>query len=174
MSEPFIGELRLFGCGFAPRGWSTCEGQLLPIAQNTALFSLLGTTYGGDGRTSFGLPDLRGRAPIGRGNGPGLPNYNWGAKSGRASITLTAAEMPNHTHTISVSEETGTQRTPGGALLSQSNDGENNFRGVQQDGQIGSLAGVSSAGGNQAFNSMNPYLAMYWCIALLGVYPSRS
>ena len=102
MSEPFIGQITLVGFNFAPRGWAFCEGQLLSISQNTALFSLLGTTYGGDGRTTFGLPDLRGRVPIGPGTGPGLPSYSWGQKGGADREALAINQMPGHSHTVAL------------------------------------------------------------------------
>ena len=126
MSDPFIGQIMPVGFGFPPRGWALCEGQLLSISQNTALFSLLGTTYGGDGRTTFGLPDLRGRSMVSPGTGPGLPQIRWGEKGGAASHTLTAAQMPAHTHTFAppgsssaASTDTPTGNYPAVALRSR-------------------------------------------------------
>ncbi|KZY95593.1 phage tail protein, partial [Oleibacter sp. HI0075] len=112
MSEPFIGEIRIFGCNFAPRGWAFCQGQLLPIAQNTALFSILGTTYGGDGRTTLALPDLQGRAPMHPGRGPGLTARRLGEKTGVDEVTLTEAELPNHKHVLYGAQTAGTEASP--------------------------------------------------------------
>ena len=112
MSEPFLGEIRLFGFNFAPRGWSFCTGQLLPISQNSAVFSLLGTTFGGDGRTTFGVPDLRGRVAIGVGQGPGLSDRRWGQRGGAETTTLNVNQMPNHRHHIFVVDEDGDSESP--------------------------------------------------------------
>ena len=169
--DPFIGQIQAFGFNFAPQGWARCEGQLLAIAQNSALFSLLGTTYGGDGRTSFGLPDLRGRSIIGQGNGPGLSPVSWGQKSGAENLTLTVNNMPSHNHGVSVSVNTsnGEEATSTGTLSSHT--GAFN---EESSGNV--LGGVNqnSVGGNQSANIRNPYLGIYYCIALFGTYPSRS
>jgi len=191
--EPFIGEIVMFGGNFAPRGWAFCEGQLLAISQNQALFSILGTTYGGDGRTTFALPDLRGRVPISPGTGPGLPTYRLGARSGQATHTLTQLEMPSHTHTqapastvigavqIASNTEPATTNEAAGAVLGAATSNVYNNEAAEAGEN---LAGVSATfapniqmlntGGNQAHNNMQPYLAVYYIIALQGTFPSRS
>jgi microcystin-dependent protein len=172
-SEPFIGQVVPHGFNFAPRGYAFCEGQLLPIAQNTALFSLLGTTYGGDGRTTFGLPDLRGRFPIHRGNGPGLTPRQLGQSGGSQTHTLTEAEIPNHSHAVEtfVSDSNASTTYPGGASLAQA---LTDIYG--DDSDLVPLAASSSAtaGSSQAHNNLPPYLGVSYCIALVGLYPSRS
>ena len=169
--EPFIGEIRLVGFNFAPRGWARCEGQLLPIASNTALFSLLGTTYGGDGRTTFGLPDLRGRAAVGIGNGPGLSSKSWGQRGGSETHTLSANQMPAHGHGLSIATAAeGDANDPAGRYLAQTD-----ARAYTATGPGTALAsGTDSAGGGQAVNHQSPYLAMYYVIATQGIFPSRS
>jgi microcystin-dependent protein len=171
MNESYIGQIMLFAGNYAPAGWALCNGQLLPIQQNAALFSLIGVTYGGDGQTTFGLPDLRGRAPIHVGQGPGLQNYVWGQKGGVEEVTLSSPEMPAHIHGFGQACSTGAGGEESPA---------NNYLGVQspgiyassQNAQMG--AGTSSAaGGNQAHENRAPYLAMNYCIALTGIYPSR-
>lgn len=167
--EPFIGEILIFGFNFAPRGWARCEGQLLAIASNTALFSLLGTTYGGDGRTSFGLPDLRSRAAIGMGQGPGLSNYRWGQSGGAESHTLTVGQMPSHSHTARASNEEAEETNAQNNVFA----GGLHFTGETADVNM-SASAITPAGGNQSFGIRNPYLALNYCIALVGIYPSRS
>lgn len=156
MSEPFIGELRLFAGNFAPRGWAFCLGQLVPISQNTALFSLLGTTYGGDGRTTFGLPDLSDRVPIGQGRGPGLSDRGLGDTGGAAEVRLTAAQLPAHTHPAA----------SGGAVTNRSTDA------IPAHG--GLYTGSLPEGPGEAHNNRPPYLGVNYIIALVGVFPSRS
>ena len=178
MSEPFIGQINVFGFNFAPRGWSFCEGQLLAISQYSALFSLFGTTYGGDGRTTFGLPECRGRQVISPGNGPGLPSYRWGQRGGNYQHQLTTQEMPSHNHTAN---EQGLDCNAGS--VGESNPAAN-FPGSTGDDLYDSACGarmaaktgvtIDRAGGGQAFNIMNPYIAMYWNVSLQGLYPSRS
>ena len=171
MSEPFIGELKTFGFNFAPRGWALCEGQLLPIAQNTALFSLLGTTFGGDGRTTFALPDLRGRYAVGVGNGPGLSSYRWGQKGGAETHTLTTAQMPQHKHSLNAESALATVPNPTGNMLG-------GHVGYVPQGSTADIAmhanSVSNTGGNQSFDLRTPYLGLYVSIALTGIYPSRN
>ena len=170
MSEPFIGQITIFGYNFPPRNWAFCDGQLLPIAQNTALFSLIGTTYGGDGRTNFALPDLRGRVPMHPGNGPGLTRRTLGEKGGAQTITLTLAQMPAHTHQAMGSSTENDQETP-----------EDNSWGVNELGdQYRDSANTTmdtnmlkSAGSGQPHTNMQPYLGLYFSIALNGIYPSR-
>lgn len=170
--EPFLGQIQAFGFNFAPRGWAKCDGQLLPISQNTALFSLLGTTFGGDGRTTFALPDLRSRSIVHIGTGAGLDTISWGERGGAISHTLTTAQMPNHNHGVSVDVNTGggSEATSTGILASQTN-------GFAEDPTSGAkLGGVteSNVGGGQSFNMRNPFLGINVCIAMQGVFPSRS
>jgi microcystin-dependent protein len=165
--EPFIGQIQAFGFNFAPRGWAQCHGQLLSISANTALFSLLGTTFGGDGRTTFGLPDLRGRSIVGMGNGPGLSNISWGEKGGAENHTLTVGQMPAHTHNIGVNSAAGEEADPTGKHIANRADS------FAEDAN-GNLAAPSNTGGGQSFSIRNPFLGINVCIALTGVYPSRS
>jgi len=165
--EPFIGQIQAFGFNFAPRGWAMCEGQLLPISQNTALFSLLGTTFGGDGRTTFALPDLRGRSIVGIGNGPGLSTISWGERGGAENHTLSVAQMPSHTHNIGVNAAAGEEANPTGKHIAGITDGF-------AENATGNLAAPTSAGGNQSFGIRSPFLGINVCIALQGIFPSRS
>ncbi|KLI63009.1 phage tail protein [Aurantiacibacter marinus] len=177
-SEPFIGQLMLTGANFCPRGWANAEGQLLPISSNSALFSLLGTTYGGDGESSFGLPDLRGRAPIGQGRGPGLADQRWGQRGGSESFTITEAQMPSHRHTagLSVNALESNTNQPARSYPAVGPVGTNTYyRGTRPPYFMAADAfEIFPTGGNQSVNKRSPYLAMYWCIAMQGIYPSRS
>ena len=179
--DPFISQIIAVGCNFAPRGWMACEGQLLPIASYTALFSLVGTMYGGDGRTTFALPDLRGRVPIGKGQGPGLSNHNQGDIGGTEQNVLTTAQMPAHTHalnlTAAVNVSTTNPSTDEAANAFLANTSSNFYA---TSGSAGSnLGGVTAAGtaanagNNAAVTNMQPYLALIWVIAVEGTYPSR-
>jgi microcystin-dependent protein len=173
--EPYIGQIQAFGFNFAPRGWSFCAGQLLPISQNTALFSLLGTTFGGDGRTTFGLPDLRGRSIVGVGNGPGLDSITWGEKSGHYTQTLTTQNLPAHTHLeqIGVNDQDGaTSDDPKNAYLG--NSGALNYNTTATSGSFLGAGNTGSTGNGLAFNSRNPFLGIYVSIALVGLFPPRS
>jgi microcystin-dependent protein len=171
MSEPFIAEIRMVGFTFAPRGWAFCDGQLLPISQNTALFSLVGTTYGGDGRTTFGLPDLRGRVPVHQGTGPGLTNRRLGERGGTENETLLPGEIPSHTHAVSAANAVPDREDLQGAVwTSQSNNPYTNV--APTDTLRQDL--VNTAGGGQAHNNMGPWIAIRFCIALQGLYPSRN
>lgn len=173
MSEPFVAEIRIFAGNFAPSGWAFCDGQLLPIAQNTALFSLIGTTYGGDGRTTTALPNLQGRAPMHPGRGPGLTARTLGQRAGTETETLSEAQMPQHSHTMrsingpgttyAASPSSGLARSAGGAAY-QSNASNTDLH----------TDALTDSGGDQAHDNMQPYLAMYFIIALVGLYPSRS
>lgn len=166
MSEPFLAEIRIVGFNYPPRGWALCDGQILPINQNQSLYSLLGTTYGGDGRTSFALPDLRGRSPLHAGNG-----YQQGQKAGEEGHTLGVTEMPAHGHTVAASnsDAVGDMATdnilarPGANTYAAFNSGQN--MGVNM---------IATAGVGQAHNNMQPYLAVNFCIALQGLFPSRN
>jgi len=179
--EPFIGQIQAFGFNFPPRGWAFCNGQLLSIAQNTALFSLLGTAFGGDGRTTFGLPDLRGRIPLQFGQGPGLPSYVIGQKGGNYQVTLNTSNLPSHNHGLVVSSSNATQNaaTAGTSIGAPGTTSGRTFTPV--DGYNGATpdvimnaSSIQNNGGGQAFNSMNPYIVINWSIALVGVYPSRN
>lgn len=171
MSEPFIGQIVMFAGNFAPRGWAFCDGQLLPIAQYSALFSILGTTYGGDGRTTFALPDLRGRLPMHAGHGPGLSDRRLGARGGAENVTLTVSEIPSHNHTLGASNSPAADTAPGNNLLAEN----------RRDAYVGGApnttmngAAIGNAGGSQPHNNMPPFLAVYYIIALQGIFPSRS
>lgn len=170
MAEPFLGQIRQIGFDFAPRGWALCDGQILPISQNQSLYSLLGTTYGGDGRTSFALPDLRGRVSFGFGQGPGQTNRPLGSEGGEETHILTAGEIPDHTHTASASAQTAQEDDPDGNVWASSGAASGYASGG--DGQMGATA-VSTAGG-QAHENMQPSLAINYIIALQGVFPSRN
>ncbi len=173
MSEPFIAEVRIFAGNFAPRGWAFCNGQLLPIAQNTALFSLVGTTYGGDGRTTMGLPDLQGRAAMHPGRGPGLSSRRLGESGGAETVTLTEAQTPQHRHGDSPSNAFGATATTGtpsndAALAATASDTP--IYGPASDLE----ATGTTTGGGQPHNNLQPYLVLNFIIALIGLFPSRS
>lgn len=171
MDEPFIGSIIIFAGTFAPRGWALCNGQLMSISQNSALFSILGTTYGGDGIQTFALPDLRGRTPIGVGNGPGLTPRSEGEMSGSESVTLTIANMPAHNHAIATLNGAGDQSSPAGHFPAASSASSNNYS-SRSDSTLAAQA-VSIAGSNQPIPTMPPFLAINYIIALEGIYPSR-
>lgn len=171
MSEPFLGEIRLVGWNFAARGWAFCDGQLLPIASNTALFSLLGTTFGGDGRTTFSLPDLRGRTATHPGRGPGLSTYQWGQRGGVEQVTLTTSQMPSHTHTLRAHSEDAEETDPTGRRLGGA--GAAIYADESADVSMSSDS-VTNTGGSQPHTNLPPYLGIYHIIALQGLFPSRS
>jgi len=173
MSDPFIGEIKMVGFNFAPRYWATCDGQLLPIAQNTALFSLLGTMYGGNGINTFALPDLRGRVPIHQGQGPGLSPYTIGQVAGTENTTLLSSQMPTHNHLVNVNTGAGTQASPGGGFLAVESTGTSQNYAGSANGSLNAAA-VSTAGGNQPFSILQPYLCINFVIALQGIFPSRN
>lgn len=171
--DPFIGQIQTFGFNFAPNGWARCEGQLLAISSYSALFSLLGTTYGGNGFSTFALPDLRGRVMISPGSGPGLSSYVWGQKSGAENVTLTTLNLPSHNHSLNASSSNGTVNTPAGKVLANTGFFDNEY------GDSASLVAmdntsIGNTGSNQSFDIRQPYLAVYTCIALVGLFPSRS
>ena len=177
MQEGYIGEIRLFGGNFAPRGWALCEGQLLAISSNQALFSILGTTYGGDGRTTFALPDLRGRSAIQQGSGPGLSTIRLGEKGGTETTTLSVNNMPNHDHTVTPNCNTGNgkQTTPKSGFPATVVQGANTANGYTADSNATMGATTTSkTGGGQSFNNRSPFLGLNFIIALQGVYPSRN
>lgn len=175
MSSPFIAEIRMFGFNFAPRGWAFCNGQLLPIAQNTALFSLLGTTYGGNGTTNFGLPNLQGRAPLHPGQAPGLSPYVLGQTGGSETVTLTQNGLPSHTHAMNGS----IAPPPAGGVTPDPTQGLGRAAGGNAYGAAANLTAMSPQalslqGGSQPHNNLMPYLTVNFCIALQGIFPSRN
>jgi microcystin-dependent protein len=178
MSEPFIGEIRLWALNYAPAGWAHCDGTLLQVSQNTALFSLIGTTYGGDGRTTFALPDLRGRVPIHQGQGVGLNARNIGQKGGTETVVLTTNQMPVHRHNLYGEDDVGTTAKPGFDVL----PGEFEINGKAIDFYSNSAASrtlnanhaLTNTGGNMGHENRMPYLTMNYCIALTGIYPTRN
>lgn len=170
MSEPFVAEIRIVGFNFAPVGWAFCDGQILPISQNTALFSLVGTYYGGDGRTNFALPNLQASAPMHQGQGPGLANQPLGISSGTPSVTLITSEMPLHTHTVRAAGTSGAQRSPENNLPST---GRQIYSTPQNLAPMAPNA-TQVIGGSQPHNNMQPYLTLNFIIALQGIFPSRS
>ncbi|OUR94320.1 hypothetical protein A9Q87_01345 [Flavobacteriales bacterium 34_180_T64] len=170
--ETFLGQILAFGFNFAPQGWAKCDGQLLNISSNTALFSLLGTQYGGDGRVTFALPDLRGRSGVHVGNGPGLPSVVIGQKSGNTQFTITPATMPSHDHDVKVAVNTGAGDDPVSTGIIASHAG-----GFSEDPTSGKVLGgltQTSVGSNNPINHRSPFLVINYCIALQGIYPSRS
>lgn len=169
----FIGGIIGFGGNFAPRAWSFCNGNLLAISSNTALFSLLGTAYGGDGRTTFGLPDLRGRVPISAGTGPGLSTYRLGERGGQETVTLTTTQIPSHNHVVYPGYSNApVTSNPSGAYPGEFPAG-NNFYGTTKSGNMGAST-VGNTGGSQWHTNLQPFLAINWIICLQGIFPSRS
>ena len=171
MSEAYIGEIRSFGFNFAPRGWAQCNGQLLSIAQDTALFAILGTTYGGDGKTTFGLPNLAGSVAMGVGQGSGLTMRSLGETGGTEAVTLTSGEMPPHNHAASANAGNGNQPGPAGNFWAQ------DLGGSKEYGDTGAapMAGgaIGSAGGSQPHSNLQPFQVLNFCIALQGIFPPR-
>ncbi len=169
MADPFVAEIRMFGFNFAPKGWAQCNGQLLPLSQNTALFSLLGTFYGGDGKSTFALPDLQGNAPIHEGQGSGLSQYFLGQQGGAQFVTLLQSEMPAHSHTFNCSEETVNEASLTNFFFGA---GETRYAAPAAVTQMAPQA-LSVAGGSLPHNNMMPYLVVNFCIAMQGVFPPR-
>jgi len=170
VSEPFLAEIRIVGFNFAPRGWATCDGQIMPINQNQSLYSLLGTTYGGDGRTSFALPDLRGRVPIHLGAATGA-THPLGSKAGEDTHTLSNAEMPEHNHVMQGSNTAGDTANPGGNVLAREQGSP--YSSAMSDLQL-QASWIGDTGGGQAHQNMQPYQVLNFCIALTGLFPSRN
>ncbi len=168
MSDPFVAEIRIFAGNYAPRGWAFCNGQLLPIAQNTALFSLIGTTYGGDGRTTTALPNLQGRAPMHPGRGPGLTARRLGERVGVATVTLSESQIPPHTHGVNSASDT-TTATPDANSI----PGATPMYGAGATTPMASGA-LGNTGGGGAHSNLQPYMAINFIISLQGIYPSRS
>ena len=169
MADPFVAEVRIFPFNFAPQGWAFCNGQLLPISQNTALFSLLGTTYGGNGMSNFALPNIQGSAVMHPGQGQGLSLRDLGETGGSESVTLLESEIPSHTHHLQAANDSGLSDTPQGQVPAQGNIYDTS---IGQAIPMSSMA-LSPAGGSQPHNNMQPYLVMSFCIALQGIYPPR-
>ena len=173
MADPFVAEIRIFPFNFAPKGWAWCDGQLLPLSQNTALFSLLGTTYGGNGKSNFALPDLQGRAPMHPGQGPGLSLHDLGETGGSETVTLLESEIPSHTHAIRVATDPANVQIPGPTLV-LSRATANAYSTTTTGAQAMAGQMLAPAGGDQPHNNLQPYLTFYFCIALQGVFPPRS
>ena len=190
MNAPFVGQIFMFGFNFPPKGHAFCRGQIMPIAQNTALFSLLGTTFGGDGQTTYALPNLQGRAPVGVGQGAGLSAYDLGQETGSGTVTLLPPQMPSHAHafdannmkgTLRCRDERGNQRSPAGNVLARESSGVTApFAGGTLAASMAPAAvgltgapALMAAGGGQPHNNMQPYLVLNYCIALSGVFPAR-
>ncbi len=171
--DPFVAEIRIFPFNFAPRGWSWCDGQLLPLSQNTALFSLLGTTYGGNGKSNFALPDLQGRSPMHPGQGPGLSLHDLGETGGSETVTLLESEIPSHSHVLRASSDDGELKSPSpNRVLARSSSGfayNSNTPNVAMAPQA-----LTPTGGDLPPNNMQPYLTLYFCIAMQGVFPPRT
>ncbi|MCB0395183.1 MAG: phage tail protein [Flavobacteriales bacterium] len=185
--EGTIGEIRMFGGNFAPRTWALCDGQLLPISQNTALFSILGTTYGGDGRTTFALPDMRGRVAVHAGSGPGLSTYRLGQKGGIEQTTLNVLNMPSHNHTavpnltttVQVNNSDGEDTRPNGNFLGQPTSGDLYIDSAGSNQKLGGVAtsgtvDIGNNGGSQPFSNVQPFCTVNYIICLMGIFPSRN
>lgn len=171
MADPFVAEVRMFPFNFPPTGWAFCNGQILPLSQNTALFSLLGTIYGGNGKSTFALPDLQGRAPMHQGQGPGLSDRFLGETGGSETVTLLESEIPAHAHALNTVTDSGLQSTPGNAVAARANLYKTNPA-VNTLVSM-SVNAIALAGGDQPHNNLQPYLTVNFCIALQGVFPSR-
>jgi len=173
MSEPFVGEIKMFAGNFAPRGYAFCDGQLLAVSQNDALFSLFGTIYGGDGRTTFGLPDLRGRIPLHQGQGPGLSPRRLGSKGGAEKETLTLNQTPSHNHPLQATTTEADSLQLSNRILAQNPPGDN-FYTNDSSNVVSLMPGtVTNSGGSQSHNNMMPTLCIHFIVALVGIYPSR-
>jgi microcystin-dependent protein len=172
MADQFVAEIRIFPFNFSPTGWATCDGQILPISQNTALFSLLGVNYGGNGTSNFALPNLRDRFALGAGNGPGLTPRTQGDTGGAANVTLTSAHLPAHSHGLTAAATPPTTSSPSGTLPAATADGSAAYR---PSGALTPMAAaaISPAGGSTAHENRQPYLALNFCIALQGIFPPR-
>ena len=173
MSNPFVAEIRIFPFNFAPKGWAFCDGQILPLSQNTALFSLLGTTYGGDGKSNFALPNMQGNSPMHPGQGPGLSLHDLGETGGETSVTLLESEIPSHTHALQADARPGTLDTPSPLNALARSTPDIYKVPTTNTVQLADQA-VAPAGGDQPHNNMMPYLTLNFCIALQGVYPPRT
>jgi microcystin-dependent protein len=172
MADPFVAEIRIFPFNFAPKGWAWCDGQLMPISQNTALFSLLGTTYGGNGKSNFALPDLQGRSPMHPGQGPGLSLHDLGEQGGSDTVTLLESEIPSHTHPLRAFNDVGEDRIPGPSEAMARSTGGLLYASPASLVPLSDSA-LAPAGGSAPHNNLQPYLTFYFCIALQGVFPPR-
>jgi microcystin-dependent protein len=172
MADPFVAEIRIFPFNFAPRGWAFCNGQLMPLSQNTALFSLLGTTYGGNGKSNFALPNLQGAAAMHPGQGPGLSLHDLGETGGSDTVTLLPTEIPSHAHALMASNEIGEDRKAAGEAMARSTGGPL-YGPVPATPAAMAAQAVPPAGGDQPHNNLMPYLTLNFCIALQGVFPPR-
>jgi microcystin-dependent protein len=172
MSEPFLGEIRIFGLSFEPRGWAACDGRLLPINQYQALFSILGTTFGGDGRTVFALPNLQGRIPLGAGTGPGLTPRDLGASGGTETVALALNQLPSHNHPAKCNSGNGNQYGPANHYWAQDAGGAKEYN-ASGTGPM-SAGAIGPAGGGQPHGNLQPYTVVNYCIALTGIFPPRS
>ncbi len=172
MASPFLAEIRILPFNFAPKGWAFCDGQVMPLSQNTALFSLLGTTYGGDGKSNFALPNLQGSAPMHPGQGPGLSLHDLGETAGSDTVTLIAAEMPAHSHSLMASNQPGEDPSPQDEALARS-VGASLYKAGTANVELAPQA-VAPTGGGQPHNNLQPYLTLNFCIALQGIFPARS
>ena len=171
--EAMIGEVKMFAGNFAPRGWAMCNGQLLQISQNSALFSILGTTYGGDGRTTFALPDLRGRVPVHAGSGTGLIRKQLGQQGGAENVNISVRNLPSHTHAIKAVAEVGDEGLPNGNLLASNSSANRSYSTLSSNATMNKSM-VENTGGNLPVNNMQPYLTINYIICLEGIYPSRN
>lgn len=173
--EGTLAEIRIFAGNFAPRNWAFCEGQILPINQNQALFSLLGTIYGGDGRTSFGLPDLRGRVPIGPGTGNGLSSYRQGQRGGVETVTLNTTQIPSHTHLAQANSASPVGRGQGSSSAAGTYWGDgDSYASAKNNTMANDAISIGNTGGNLSHENRQPYLSIYYIICLQGIFPSRS
>jgi len=173
--DPFVAEIRIFPFNFAPKGWAFCDGQILPLSQNTALFSLLGTTYGGDGKSNFALPDMQGNAPMHPGQGPGLSLHDLGETGGSDTVSLLESEIPSHNHTLMASGTASSKPSPVGNAFARIQSGATPYV-APAGAPLASFSddALAPAGGDQPHNNMQPYLTLTFCIALQGVYPPRT
>lgn len=174
MADPFVAEIRIFPFNFAPKGWAWCDGQLLPLSQNTALFSLLGTTYGGNGKSNFALPDLQGRAPMHPGQGPGLSLHDLGETGGSETVTLLESEIPAHAHTLRAATDIADLQTPSAARVLARSQNANAYKSTSQSLTPLAPEALTPTGGDQPHNNLQPYLTFYFNIALQGVFPPRT
>jgi microcystin-dependent protein len=174
MAEAFIGEIRMVGFNYAPRGWALCNGQTIPIQQNSALFALLGTTFGGNGQTNFALPNLQSRVPIHAGQGPGLSPYVLGQQGGFESVTLSTVQMPSHSHALNATNTNGTSFVPGGNVLAADGNTTTAIYSNAAPSNAMNPASIGATGGNQAHTNIQPYLAVYFIICLEGIFPARN
>jgi microcystin-dependent protein len=174
MADPFVAEIRIFPFNFAPKGWAWCDGQLMPLSQNTALFSLLGTTYGGDGKSNFALPNLQGSAPMHPGQGPGLSLHDLGETGGSETVTLLESEIPAHAHALTADPNVAESPDPSANSLARGSSINAYQTNTNQSLVVMSDSTIAPAGGDQPHNNLQPYLTFYFCIALQGVFPPRS